>query len=628
MGRPRPLAATMLRMHQGRRLALLFAFHIAPWLAGLVLLACFSLGIYGLVTEEVGAMVVGLLIGFSGWQLFNLARLLWARWRSTPIPGVALVPSQHPRLVRVVEECCSAAGVDVPDRMIVIPGAGVLVQHNGQRKELGLPFCLLVELSIDELRAVLTAELVLQIGDEGGAGEQLLSRVQRHAEAADAVGGWFAGLYAEWLLWLAAPLMGARLKEAMAAAVRATDLDTVISAAGGEVLADLVSDDLGRAFELFALAMKRASLKEQASRIAALEPVRELAAAFWEDGCWAREKAEAAAGDSLHAPSPRDWPSNKAADLLDSDRGWWEQLEGALGGREVEYASWRELAHTAGLQADRLRLMALDSELRHAAMGRASLANLLALIEAGSRPQEWDGSEVSHMFYYNFELDLAEWDEYEDEDQDDDPEPIDPWVIGCAAAVRCCLADSGTYRFDAESGLQFMLEGEVVDIDNEAATAIASRDTTRLRSRLAFHGVDPGATVAPVPEGIWLGCLTHVRGPWAGRRDMHVWSDGVLFVPIPHRERLRDERRLDPEAQADRVYRIFASGETPRLADGNRWVPASSITGGEVKRRFVWLYATFEQVEGPPLKIKATIDSESFDSEEAVVSSLRWLTAP
>lgn len=66
---------------------------------------------------------------------------------------------------------------------------------------------------------------------------------------------------------------------------------------------------------------------------------------------------------------------------------------------------------------------------------------------------------------------------------------------------------------------------------------LARHQRSGQHSGRSTHRTERLATVQP--DGIWLGCLTHVRGPWAGRRDIPVWSDGVSFVPILHRERLR-----------------------------------------------------------------------------------------
>lgn len=172
-------------------------------------------------------------------------------------------------------------------------------------------------------------------------------------------------------------------------------------------------------------------------------------------------------------------------------------------------------------------------------------------------------------------------------------------------------------------------DGGYLEVNPLVEQAIAAGSSAWLRSWLAGQGVDVTTSyaVADVPQ--WLAAVSQMTGPWQGRRDVHLWSTGILALPPLDKATISENKsQLSDKHQHPRLYAAAAAG----LAAGRQqpdalWWDAARITGGSIDGRMK-IRMRFDLADAPPLELKATLETAPVDSAEDVGTAFAYLIAP
>ena len=120
-----------------------------------------------------------------------------------------------------------------------------------------------------------------------------------------------------------------------------------------------------------------------------------------------------------------------------------------------------------------------------------------------------------------------------------------------------------------------------------------------------------------------------MTGPWDGRRDVHLWTTGILALPQLDRSTVKEAKdQYSNEHQHPRLHQAAAAGlEAGRSLPGSLWWDVHRITGGDVTVRLK-LKLRFELDDGTALQLAGTLETATVDSPEDVGASVQYLTAP
>lgn len=610
------------------RLAPLLVLWLFPVVAA-ALLAGVVLGIVAIGAQHFDGVATRVLIQ---WVAVPLAAALafgaWAALRHKPesAEGVEVTPAEHPALWDEVNRLAASAQTEPPARIVIVPEVNAGVTEIGGRRELELGLPLLATFTTGQLRSVLAHELGhFAGGDTAEAASNLrrLALLEQVRARAGILWRWFFEGYVRLYALAAGP-------SSRAAELRADDLSVLAAgpATAAESFRALLRADLAwdHTFEnyvpLFELAGRRAPLGEALRRVIDANrpeldravdtivadqrpsatdshpPLRERIA---------RVAARVRAGASDTASPDADRP---ATSLLTGGAAWLDAAEGQLLAQNRPLAAWDEVI-TAGVRAGvDAAADQLGASLRSLKLGDGGLDSVLRFIEdpaEGGIVRRVGGSGP-------------------DAREDTIATVWGPIVSALLAVGAARVEPSWTGPAEVVAS-----DGSGLELDKRIGAAIDDRDTAALRSWLAERGVDVASARVTPGGGVerWLSAASQMTGPWDGRRDVHLWSTGILALPQLDKATVRESKdQFSDEHQHPRLYQAAAEGlEAGRALPGSLWWDADRITGGGVSGR-VKLKLRFELDDGTALMLASTLETAPVDSPEDLGAAVQYLTAP
>lgn len=546
------------------------------------------------------------------------------RFKAEPAEGIEITPAQHPQLWAEVRQLAQVAQTEPPGRIVIVPEVNAAVTEAAGHRELMIGLPLLATFSRGQLRSVLAHELGHFAGGDTAASAAIARRVvllyQVRARASW-LWRWFFTAYARLYAMAAGPAAREAELQADELSLRVSGAPTAISALRMLLRTGLAWDVVMESYlPLFALAERRAPLGEavwQVNRANAdqLEPAV--------DALLAQERANAsdthpplreriaqfeAAGSAGGPAEPPD-AGLPAVDLLTGGAGWLSMAEGELLAENHTLVSWDEVVKRGMRQATAATADRLGAWIRTQRRGDGGLESVLGLIDDPS-----EGGVVARLAQGKGPQALAEV-------ADLLADPIVSAML-TAGAADVQLSWTGAARFVQRDGTELQLAPRIEQ-------AIVAGTSAPLRSWLAGLGVDTTASqvAAEVPQ--WLAAVSQMTGPWEGRRDVHLWSTGVLALPPLDKATIKENKQqISEKHQHPRLYAAAAEGlEAGRRLPGALWWDATRIVGGGAEGRMK-MRLRFELVDAAPLEIAATLESAPVDSAEKVGAAVAYLAAP
>ena len=600
----------------------LFPVVAVALLVGLVL-AIVALGAQffdGIATQalvRIIALPLALAVVVGGWAAF--------RHKPEPAEGIELSPTEHPALWAEVTRLAANAQTEAPARIVVTPEANAGVSEVAGRRELVIGLPLLATFSTGELRSVLAHELGHFAGGDTADAARNLRRLAFLTEVRERSGvpwRWLFGAYA-WLYALAAG------PSSRAAELRADDLS--VQAAGPEVAAEafraLLRADAAwtLVFEnyvpLFELAGRRAPLGEGLRRVIAAnradidvrveEFVAEERPALTDSHPPLRERiarfeAPALVGASSVAAADADRP---ATDLLGGGAAWLDAAEGQLLANDRPVATWDEVISAGVRGAADAGADELGATLRALELGDGGLDSVLRLIE-----DRVDGGIVERV-------------------GGDGPDARQQTIDTVWNPVVSALLAAGAARVEPSwtgPAEIVALDGSALDLDERIGAAIDARDTAALRAWLTELGVDV-ANARAASGGVqrWLAAASQMTGPWEGRRDVHLWSTGIVALPPLDKVTVKEAKeQISEKYQHPRLYQTAAEGlDAATSQPGSLWWDATRLVGGDVGG-LAKVKLSFNLDDGTTLQLVGTLETAIVDSPDDLGRAMLYLTAP
>lgn len=485
-------------------------------------------------------------------------------YKPEPAEGIEVSPAEHPWLWAEVAGLAALAQTAPPDRIVIVPEVNAAVSEAAGRRELEIGLPLLTTFTRNELRSVLAHELGHFAGCDTAASAKIMRRVvflHHVRQKAGVAWRWFFTLYA----WLYALAAGPASREAELRAdqlsVQAAGPRAAVAAMHAMVRADLTWRVLEENYlSLFELAGRRAPVREGMHRLMAANAETLPAAVArvladdrqhgWDSHpplreCIAHFEAAARAG----APEPP-WSPDAAApayDLLGGGAPWLDAAEGQLAIQQFPLASWDEVIVRGMRQQVDAEAERTGARARSHGLGDGSLHALFSLIdrpEQGLAPEDVVAVLVA---------------------------PVLSAMLAVGAA-RVVPSWTGEARFTGPDGAD-------LDIGERIAAAVRARTSAELRTWLAGLGVDvtSARAVTDVPQ--WLAAASHVTGPWEGRRDVHLWTTGVLALPPLDKATVKaNKEQVSEKHQHPRLYHARFEGiEAARRSPETLWWDAGRI---------------------------------------------------
>lgn len=535
-----------------------------------------------------------------------------AALKHTPQPaqGVEVTPSEHPRLWAEIGRLSALARTTPPTRIVVVADVNAAVTEATGQREMEIGFPLLATLTTDELRAVLAHELGHFAGGDTAADAKIARRVTFMLHVAQQTGvpwRWFFQLYTRLYALAAAPvsreaeLRADELAVAAAGSVAAASALRAVLRAG--IAEDILSEHL---VSEFALAGRRASLGEglrqilAANRAAIDEAVEEELAAEHTSGYdthpAARERisrfdhASPARVDSLDGDAP-------ALALLSGGSAWLDEAEGAFVASDLPLASWEEVATVFSARSLDDAASRVARSMVELGLGDGGLDSVLSLIDTGNLVEQFSAEPG--------------------------PEELDEAISMLCDVILAALFAVGKARVKVTwTGPHAIIpsDGSGIMTSERVAAAIEASDSTGLRTWLTGLGVDI-STARPSGHILseWLGAVSHVEGPWEGRRDVHLFSDGILAMPALDEETIRENKeQIREKHQHARLYAVPERGAgSARALKDALWWDADAITGGQVGGT-LRLRLSFLLDDGTELALHTTLESAFVPSPEDI----------
>lgn len=546
------------------------------------------------------------------------------RHKPEPAEGIELTATEHPALWAEVEQLAASAQTGPPARILVVPEANASVAEVAGCRELEIGLPLLATFTIGQLCSVLAHELGHFAGGDTANDARDLRRLvllEGVQERSGLLWRWFFVAYA-WVYAVAAA------PSARAAELRADELSVL--AAGPQTAAEsfraLLRAELAweiaseEYVPLFEMAGRRAPLGEAVRRVISSnradleESVKEILveqrATITDTHPPLRERIarfEAAAAGTCVVRTDADRP---ATDLLASGASWLDVADGQLLTRDRPLSTWDEVI-TAGVHGGALaHADDMGASLRALKLGDGGLDNVLTLVEDPA-----EGGFVQRFC-------------------GDDPDARQDAIKAVWSPVVAALLASGAARVQPSwSGPSEVVahDGHRLELDERIGTAIDERDTAGLRDWLTGYGIDVAAARVASGGGVerWLAAASHMTGPWEGRRDVHLWSTGILALPKLDKATVKaNKEEYSDEHQHPRLYQAAEEGvEAGRLSSGSLWWDAATITGGDVTG-LAKIKLRFDLDNAEPLRLVSTLETATVESAEDVGAAVRYLTAP
>lgn len=561
-------------------------------------------GIWEMVQIVAIPLVIALVVG---------ARLA-AAYKVEPAEGVEVSPAEHPQLWAEITELAALAQTAPPSRIVIVPEVNASVtEAAGQRElEIGLP--LLATLTRGELRSVLAHELGHFAGGDTAEAAKALRRLvllDHVREEAGLLWRWFFAAYLHLYAVAAGPAARRAELRADQLSVLAAGPRTSAEAMRALVRADLTWQVLDEDYlTLFELAGRRAPVRE-AMHLFMAANADELAPAV--ERALAEEKQHAsdthpplreriahfedAARAGAAEPASASDPAAPAHQLLTGGAAWLDAAEGELAIQQWPQASWDEVIVRGMRQQVDAEAEQTSARARSEGLGDGGLHALLGLID-----KPLDGLEPDDMEEVLFAPVLS--------------------AMLAAGAARVVPSWSAEARFTAS-------DGSDLDIEKRIASAVRSRDSGQLRAWLTDLGVDVATARASTDVPQWLAAGSHLTGPWEGRRDVHLWTTGVLALPPLDKDTIKkNKEQISDKHQHPRLYYARAEGiEAARRDPETLWWDAAGIASAEITGQLK-LRVTFGLADGSALAIAGTVETALVDSAEAFGEAVGYLGAP
>lgn len=561
-------------------------------------------GIWEMVQIVAIPLVIALVVG---------ARLA-AAYKVEPAEGVEVSPAEHPQLWAEITELAALAQTAPPSRIVIVPEVNASVtEAAGQRElEIGLP--LLATLTRGELRSVLAHELGHFAGGDTAEAAKALRRLvllDHVREEAGLLWRWFFAAYLHLYAVAAGPAARRAELRADQLSVLAAGPRTSAEAMRALVRADLTWQVLDEDYlTLFELAGRRAPVRE-AMHLFMDANADELAPAV--ERALAEEKQRAsdthpplreriahfedAARSGATEPASASDPAAPAHQLLTDGAAWLDAAEGELAIQQWPQASWDEVIVRGMRQQVDAEAEQTSARARSEGLGDGGLHALLGLID-----KPLDGLEPDDMEEVLFAPVLS--------------------AMLAAGAARVVPSWSAEARFTGS-------DGSDLDIENRIASAVRSRDSGQLRAWLTELGVDVATARASTDVPQWLAAGSHLTGPWEGRRDVHLWTTGVLALPPLDKATIKkNKEQISDKHQHPRLYYARAEGiEAARRDPETLWWDAAGIASAEITGQLK-LRVTFGLTDGSALAIAGTVETALVDSAEAFGEAVGYLGAP
>ena len=556
--------------------------------------------------------------------LFPLGAVIWSVYQSlkkvTPahLSGLEISPDEAPDLWDVVAGLAMDLGFPPPSRIVVTPDPGSAARWVGAQVDIAIGLPLLATLTVPELRACVAQELGHLARPDRWPTRVVAALDWLHAIRETSTGGlaWFLGWYI--------PVYGLLAEKSLVAVEHAAD-ELAVEVAGREATLSALRrlPDVGGAWAfvgdnflpLFDGAGRRAPLVEALARVleafddlddpdeqadeALPEQPRSAAEIHQRDRIATIEKSHPTPG-----PEPDRTP---ASDLIRGGVIGLDSIESELLVRDWPVGAWDEVVADAGSQAVHVAGHQLGTFLQRRGIADTSLGGVVRLLEDSENP---DNPPLSALLAVNDEM-AAEL---------------------LVPVITAALIDAGAVRFVPDwPDTMKLVDADGNDTDLQE---IADRACERpgggayLREWLVARSVNLDAAVGRQdPERPdWIAALSHVTGPWQGRYDVHIWSTGLLALPIPEDEVVRDKATAFNAAQRDRMRRAAALGvQAGRALPGALWIDRADVVGGWSGRRRLLFGVGVKVATGQQSDVSATLDTEFIDSDEEVESAVGYL---
>jgi len=594
------------------------------------LLAGVVLGIVAISAVLFDGVGTGVLIQ---WVAVPLAAALafgaWAALRHKPesAEGIEVTPAEHPALWVEVNRLAASAQTEPPARIVIVPEVNASVAEVSGRRELEIGLPLLATFTIGQLRSVLAHELGHFAGGDTADAARDLRRVAllEHVRArAGMLWRWFFEGYVRLYALAAGP-------SSREAELRADDLSVLAAGRGtaAESFRALLRAELAwqhaldNYVPLFELAGRRAPLGEALRRIidanrseldAAVDTiVAEQRPSATDSHPPLRERiARVLASDHLGAASDgaSDGADRPATDLLTGGADWLDRAEGQLLAKDRPLATWNDVITGGVRRGADAAADQLGASLRSLSLGDGGLDSVLRLIEdpseggivrrVGGAGPDARGDTISTVW-----------------------NPIASALLAVGAA-RVQPSWTGPAQVVAS-------DGSSLELDERIGAAIDARDSAPLRGWLTERGVDVTSARVTSGGGVerWLSAASQMTGPWDGRRDVHLWSTGILALPKLDKATVKENKdQFSDEHQHPRLYQAAAEGvEAGKSLPGSLWWDADRITGGDVTGR-ITMKLRFDLNDGTALKLASTLETATVDSPQDLGAAVQYLTAP
>ncbi|WP_342373512.1 M48 family metallopeptidase [Propioniciclava soli] len=564
------------------------------------------------------AVPLAVAIGIGAWRALRI--------KPEPAEGIELTPAEHPALWAEVNRLAAVAQTDPPERIVVVAEVNASVAEVAGRRELELGLPLVATFTIGQLRAILAHELGQHAGGDTAAGARELRRVAFLAYVranADVLWRWFFTAYLHLYALAAGP--SSRAAELRADALSAAVAGPRVAAESLRALrrADVAWEHTFDAYvPLFELSGRRASLGEAMRRI--IEANR----GDVDEAVDALIAEESSAAADTHPPlreriarfqariatdpfQPEDPAADRpATELFTGGTAWLDVAEGELLAQDRPLVGWDALIAAGMRGAVDVEAEELGASIRRLGLGDGGLDSVLRLIDDSS-----EGGVVARV-------------------GGDDPDARETTIELVASPLLSALMDAGAARVEPSWSrpAEFVApDGAPLGLEERLSDAIDRTDSAELRSWLAERGVDVGS--ARVASGAsperWLAAMSHMKGPWDGRRDVHLWSSGILALPPLDKATVKANKdQISEKHQHPRLYQAVGAGPVAgRSLPEALWWDASRITGGDVNGRLK-LAVRFDLDDAEPLHLTGTLETATIDSPDDVAAAMLYLMAP
>ncbi len=535
-----------------------------------------------------------------------------------PTEGIELTGAEHPKLWAEVNRLAEAAETAPPQRIVLVPEVNAAVTEAAGVRELLIGLPLVGGMNVGELRSVIAHELGHFAGGDTAKSARTMRRVYAlYALPARAgfITRWFLVAYAKLYAYAAGPASRDMERAADQVAVRVAGPKVAADAMRTMARLDAAWAVLNHHFVgLFPLAGKRASLVEGMHHLMATNS-EELGAIATEALTEERTSGamthptlaeRIATFEAAHArgegAQPLPGGEAPAAELIAGGLEWLGTHEQQLFVQQLPLTTWDDVVTQAGRESIGADAVRCSEALAAAGVGSGTLSDAVALLETADLPP---AGRLGALLTGG------------DADEADEAAS---YVL--STLVINALLVNGKARFEARWDAPERLvsmEGDPIDIEALVDAAVEDGGGVALRAWLTERGVDLAAPVrADELRPQWLGAMSNVAGSWAAQADVHIWSTGLLVLPLPEDVVKADKQRRKTEVQADRLQRSVSEGlDAGQRRAGSTWIAASAVKSAEMKSRMN-LTVTLTMEEGTPVRLKATLETAMVPSPERV----------